>query len=396
MTQKTHLTLLGGISPEEFINDYWQKKPLLIRQAFPGFQCPVSADELAGLAMEEEVESRIVREQGESGPWEPQNGPFDESDFAKLPKTHWTLLIQQLDAWEPELNELKQQFNFIPNWRFDDIMASYAPEGGSVGPHYDQYDVFLLQAEGKRHWRTGQMCDEHSPQEEGTPLRILKDFEASGDWILEPGDMLYLPPNIAHYGIGLGKEEGRGDCITLSVGYKAPTQTQILSHFTDYLLEQVNPHSIYEDPDLTLPVHQGEISNAALTKVKNMLDQFSQNPEHLERWFGEFSTELKNEHCIEPMEGTLTEEDLGRLIADDVYISANEGSRFAYSKNDKDLLLFVDGQSIEMQHQALHFVQLICEMKATPITQLLTASNDVQCGQVILSLLNSGSLYFVD
>jgi len=394
MSKQAKLEVLGGITAEQFINEYWQKKPLLIRQAFPDFQCPISADELAGLAMEEEVEARIVREHSDDGPWQPLNGPFDEGDFAQLPKTHWTLLIQQLDAWEPEISDLKQHFNFIPNWRFDDIMASYAPEGGSVGPHYDQYDVFLLQAEGRRHWRTGQRCDEHSPRVEGTPLRILRDFEESGNWILEPGDMLYLPPNIAHYGVALAPDDEFGQCITLSIGYKAPTHTQVVSHFTDYLLEQVKASSIYEDADLTLPTHQGEIPDAALEKVKKILDQYSQNPEHLHRWFGEFTTELKNEHSLEALEETLTEDDFNALIAEDAFISANEGSRFAYSLSQQGLLLFVDGQSIALQATALKFVQRLCEMKATPITQLLTLSNDPQCGQVTLNLLNQGNLYF--
>ena len=194
MTTSATLDVLGGISAEHFLKEYWQKKPLLIRQAFPGFLCPVSPDELAGLALEESVESRLIQEQQGEAHWVLENGPFEESRFGQLPATHWTLLIQQLDAWHEEINALKQHFSFIPNWRIDDIMASYAPQGGSVGPHYDQYDVFLLQAHGHRHWQIGQMCDEHSPQLEGTPLRILKAFEAQADWVLAPGDMLYLPP----------------------------------------------------------------------------------------------------------------------------------------------------------------------------------------------------------
>ena len=144
-------SIFQDISTENFLLNYWQKKPLLIRQAIPNYQSPIDADELAGLAMEEQVESRIIQENGKHHLWEATNGPFSEDDFSNVPENHWTLLIQQLDAWSPEINELKQAFSFIPNWRIDDIMASYAPQGGSVGPHFDQYDVFLLQAEGRRH-----------------------------------------------------------------------------------------------------------------------------------------------------------------------------------------------------------------------------------------------------
>ena len=195
----------GELSVEVFLNQYWQKKPLLIRQAFPGFVCPIDANELAGLACEEHVESRIVLENDQGRPWQCRMGPFDESDFASLPPTHWTLLIQGLNNWVPDISDLLNYFRFIPNWHLDDIMASYAPDQGSVGPHFDFYDVFLLQAEGKRRWKIGNTCTADTARLEGTDLRILKEFETQTEWLLEPGDMLYLPPQIAHYGVAEGE-----------------------------------------------------------------------------------------------------------------------------------------------------------------------------------------------
>jgi len=387
MNLKTPLPLLGGITAERFIKEYWQKKPLLIRQAIPGFECPVSADELAGLALEEEIESRMVSKNGKSGHWEPKNGPFTEEDFASMPKSNWTFLIQQLDAWVPEINELRQQFNFIPNWRFDDVMASYSVDGGSVGPHYDQYDVFIIQAEGKRLWRIGQQCDENSPQLEGTPLRILSEFHESESWVLEAGDMLYIPPNIAHYGIA------QGESINLSIGYKAPTHTQILSHFTDYLLEHVNPYSIYEDADLKPQDHPNEITDTVFSKLNQVLNQHTQNPENLKRWFGEFNTSPKNESCIQALESSFTKEDLEDLISQNVIICRNEGSRFAYTKSGQSILFFVDGQSFELHENNLNFVQTLCDTRGLSIKQLLAGSNDSTIKQLVQDLLQNGNLY---
>src|SRR5690606_33230205 len=182
MTQP--LTHLGELPIEDFLRAYWQKKPLLIRNAFPNFESPIDGDELAGLALEEEVESRLILEHCKV-PWELQHGPFDENIFSTLPESHWTLLVQAVDQWVPEVHELLNHFRFIPNWRLDDIMVSYAPDQGSVGPHFDYYDVFLLQGAGQRRWRTGQQCDVNSAHVEGTPLNVLKNFEQQNEWLLE-------------------------------------------------------------------------------------------------------------------------------------------------------------------------------------------------------------------
>lgn len=200
MNADTPLQLLGGLTAAEFLRDYWQRKPLLVRQAIPDFESPLSADELAGLSLEESVESRIVLEHGKT-PWEMRRGPFQEEDYQHLPEQDWTLLVQAVDQFVPEVAQLLEQFRFLPSWRIDDVMISYAAPGGGVGPHFDNYDVFLLQGHGRRRWKVGQMCSSDSPLREHADLRILADFEQSDEWVLEPGDMLYLPPRLAHYGI---------------------------------------------------------------------------------------------------------------------------------------------------------------------------------------------------
>ena len=198
---------LGDMAAEDFLRDYWQKKPLLIRQAFPDYENPLSPDELAGLALEEEVESRIVLTQGKS-PWELRRGPFAEDDFKTLPERDWTLLVQAVDQFVPDIADLISAFSFLPSWRVDDVMVSYAAPGGSVGPHFDNYDVFLLQTHGRRRWKIGQTCSPASPLLEHPDLRILENFEQQQEWVLEPGDMLYIPPGVAHYGIA------EDDCST--------------------------------------------------------------------------------------------------------------------------------------------------------------------------------------
>ncbi len=180
MTSDIPLQILGGISAREFLRDYWQKKPLLIRQAIPSFESPVSPDELAGLSLEEEVESRMVIEHGDS-PWELRRGPFGEDTYQDLPERNWTLLVQAVDQLVPEVADLIEHFRFLPNWRIDDVMISFAAPGGGVGPHYDNYDVFLLQAQGQRRWRVGQMCDSDSPLLPHADLRILADFQGTAE-----------------------------------------------------------------------------------------------------------------------------------------------------------------------------------------------------------------------
>ena len=178
--------VLGDLSPEEFLRDYWQKKPLLIRNAIPDFEPPIDGNELAGLSLETEVESRLVV----GTEWQLENGPFTEQRFQTLPSSHWTLLVQAVDLWVPEVAALLREFAFLPPWRLDDIMVSYAQDGGSVGPHFDYYDVFLLQGAGQRRWQIGQACAASSPLLENTDLKILSQFRPTDEWVLNCGDML--------------------------------------------------------------------------------------------------------------------------------------------------------------------------------------------------------------
>lgn len=385
------LALLGGISAEEFLRDYWQKKPLLIRQAIPGYQCPVDGNDLAGLALEEEVESRLIIEKQN---WALKRGPFSEKDFSKLPKTHWTLLVQQLDAWSPEINELKALFNFIPNWRIDDVMASYAPEGGSVGPHFDDYDVFLLQAQGQRLWKIGQTCDETTARLPHPSLKLLKDFETVESWVLEPGDMLYLPPKLAHYGIA------KNDCITLSIGFRAPSIHELVDRFASHFLESAEAIERYQDPDLATQAAPGEISASALSRVQSLLQHTLNDRNSLAAWFGELATEPKNTCVIQALDEPINNATLQQLITENWTLHQNEGSRFAYTCESDELTLFHDGHPIKLDKatnssyaRSLEFAQKVCRIGSLPAQVLIGSNPNTALVEALRQLLNTGSLY---
>jgi 50S ribosomal protein L16 3-hydroxylase len=388
------LTQLGHISTDDFIRHYWQQKPLLIKQALPDYLSPVSADELGGLALEEDVESRIILEHGKT-PWELRRGPFEEQAFARLPKDKWTLLIQAADHYIPEVADLLDQFRFIPSWRLDDIMVSYATDGGSVGPHYDQYDVFLLQAGGQRHWQVGQVCNSDTPKRDDTELHILKEFHSQQSFVLEPGDMLYLPPQVAHWGKAIGD-----DCITYSIGFRAPSQGEILEELLQEHLCTLTEDDRFQDPAFTPQLHSGEISSQALQQVHQLWQQ-AITPASVEHWFGRHMTKPKyDEHEHERL--TLDDVDEDEIPAwhTDESLIRNPESRFAFIKaaasttaNSSQATLFVDGEAY---------------IVSTPLAQLL-ADNSVFAGadlaaaivtdndqQLIKLLLINGQIFTPD
>lgn len=282
-------SILGDISRAQFLAEYWQKKPLLVRNAMVNFKPPISADELAGLALEEEVESRIILERN----WELRNGPFSEQTFTQLPADKWTLLVQAVDLWVPEVAEILGRFDFLPKWRIDDIMVSYAADGGSVGPHFDYYDVFLLQGDGRRRWQIGHRCDADSPLVADTALKILQSFEATDEWILEPGDMLYLPPKIAHHGVAIG------DCTTFSVGFRAPAVSEMFDDLATELLSGIVSPNHLIDPPLTPAMANNQITAAHIASVRELLQKTLDDEQLLGEWFARYMTRPKYPELVE-------------------------------------------------------------------------------------------------
>lgn len=268
---------LLNLDSETFIRDYWQKKPCLLRNAFANFESPVSPEELAGLACEEDVHCRLVQEQGDSGPWQVRYGPFEEQDFLDLPQSHYSLLVSECEKWFPELGDLLDQFRFIPDWRVDDLMISYAPPQASVGAHVDEYDVFLLQAMGQRRWQYSEKPLQNPQTIPGLELSILQQFEADVEVTLEPGDMLYLPPGIAHHGVALDR------CMTYSIGFRAPSASMLLDSFALELDRRGLSSKRYSDPALELDRHHGEITAREIATFKSMVLDLLEQPAELWR-----------------------------------------------------------------------------------------------------------------
>ncbi len=265
---------LQNLDIEDFVSQYWQKKPCVIREAFADFELPVTPEELAGLACEEDVHCRLVIER-DDGSWQLRYGPFEERDFLALPERNYSLLVSECEKWMPELNALLDPFRFIPDWRIDDLMLSYAPEGGSVGPHVDEYDVFLLQASGARRWRYGAKRLENPVLIPDLELAILEEFNHDHEIELQPGDMLYLPPGIAHHGVALEP------CMTCSIGFRAPTAASVLESFaleTERLDQQVQR---YTDPELELDRHSAEISNNEIARLRSLASGLMQEADAL-------------------------------------------------------------------------------------------------------------------
>ena len=289
------LALLNNLTPAQFLADYWQKKPLLIRQAIPNFKGLLSPNELAGLACEDDIQARIIKQI--KGKWSVKQSPFDEADFAKLPPKDWTLLVQSVNHYLPEAAHLLPQFNFIPHARLDDLMVSYAPTGGGVGAHVDSYDVFLLQGSGKRQWKISAQAD--LTLVEGAPLRILKHFETEQEWVLEAGDMLYLPPQIAHWGTSMSV-----DCMTYSIGFRAPKTQELMHEFLNYLQDNIGQDNIdtsglYTDPNLSLQNHPAEISEEMVNKVSGMLQKITWDNSNVADFLGKYLTEPKPDVVFE-------------------------------------------------------------------------------------------------
>ncbi|MDX2423395.1 MAG: cupin domain-containing protein [Amphritea sp.] len=377
----------GDISIEEFLRDYWQKKPLLVRNAFPDFDAPVGADELAGLSLEDDVESRLVIQSPDNNDWEIKHGPFDDETFAALPESHWTLLVQAVDHWVPEASEIIEQFRFIPNWRYDDLMVSFASQGGGVGPHYDNYDVFLIQTQGQRRWEVGGFFDQNSPRRANTPVMIMTDWDPEYNWVLEPGDMLYIPPQVGHNGIGESD-----DCMTYSVGFRAPSHAEIMRNFTDFIGETLTSESRYTDPDLSLQDNPGEIRPEALDKIRAIFTDYLQDDARLGEWLGKFVTDPKYPELDQSPEQPVTIDEIrDALKTGDLCFIRNEGSRFSYSViNDDQVQLYADGNCFKVSGTCCTLATSLCQTPAIVINQGEWSDQQLQ---LLADLYNQGSLY---
>ena len=297
--------LLGGISPRQFLEEYWQKKPLLIRQAIPGFTGVLDLDDLFELACDEDVESRLIRHDAKG--WQVSRGP-QRASALKNRKQPWTVLVQGLNLWVREADALLHRFDFIPQARLDDLMVSFATDGGGIGAHFDSYDVFLLQGFGQRRWRIGDQSEHRLI--EGAPLKLIADFRPTEEWVLEPGDMLYLPPRFAHEGTAIG------ECTTYSIGFRAPQAQELGSEFLGWLGERIRLEGMYTDPDLALQDNSAEISDAMIDRVADMLRQIHWSRDDIAGFLGHYLSEPKPQVFFVPPDEPLSHKRFAKLVTE--------------------------------------------------------------------------------
>ncbi|WP_329740608.1 cupin domain-containing protein [Dyella sp. A6] len=370
-----------GMSAAQFLRDYWQKRPLLIRNAFPGFVPPIAPEDLAGLACEDGVLARLIRHDEKRDRWQVKSGPLSEADFATTGDADWTLLVQDVDKWDADVAALLDSFAFLPSWRVDDIMISYAEPGGGVGAHVDQYDVFLLQGIGQRHWAID--TDPQAPKafRPDVELKQLVHFDPDHEWLLEPGDMLYLPPGVPHDGIAIG-----GPCMTLSVGMRAPSQAELTGDLADYLAERLDEDQRYTDPDLAPAKTRGEIDRAALARLRTTLPMAAGlDDATLRDWFGRFITRYRNAQTPAPPNRPLSAAGLLKKLQGGAELLHHPWSRMAWARDRKTAVLFANGQVWPTTPELAG--QLCARDSFVPALPLPEADLDL-----LLSLVNAGHL----
>ena len=340
------LAMLNGLSAHQFLSEYWQKKPLLIRNAFPGYKDFVSFDSLQALAQRDDVLSRLVTER--EGDWSVKQGPLRSSDFRGLKRAHWSLLVQGIDQLLPAGKALISQFNFIPHARLDDLMISFAPKEGGVGPHFDSYDVFLLQGQGHKRWQVSQQQD-HSLIPDA-PLRILQRFKMEQEWILGPGDMLYLPPGYAHYGIALN------DSLTYSIGFRAASNQELLIQFLIHLQDRVTAEGMYEDADLALQTHPAEISATMINKVASAINRLTWSKDDIAQFLGSYLTEPKPHIFFDPPARPLSLAKFHQAVEKKgLHLSLKTQLLFAGER------LFINGEEVSAKGAALKLLSRLAD-----------------------------------
>jgi 50S ribosomal protein L16 3-hydroxylase len=290
----TPTPLLGNLTPSQFMRRYWQKKPLLIRQAIPNITAPLSRDELFELADQDDVEARLVTHFRNK--WQLEHGPFAPDELPSVKRRAWTLLVQGVDLHDNRARALLDRFRFAPDARLDDLMVSYASDGGGVGPHFDSYDVFLLQVHGRRRWRIGAQRD--LSLQPGLPLKVLQHFEPEEEWLLEPGDMLYLPPHIAHDGVA------EGECMTCSIGFRAPSTQELTGQFLYHLAERGESSDsrtdLYRDPQQAAVANPAQLPAALIERVGAILARVKWDERDISTFLGTYLSEPKPSVVFDP------------------------------------------------------------------------------------------------
>ncbi len=368
------LPLLGGLSPAQFMKRYWHKKPLLIRQAIPNMQSLLSRSALFELAARDDVQSRLVIQQAASAkqPWRLRHGPFTRRGLPPLKQPGWTLLVQSVDMLDARVQGLREQFRFVPDARMDDVMVSYASDGGGVGPHFDSYDVFLLQVQGQRRWRIGRQKD--LTLQEGMPLKILADFQPEQELELEPGDMLYLPPRYAHDGVA------QGECMTYSIGFRAPDQVELAQALLQGMAEQLAeslPPKRYRDPGQPASDCPAQIPLELQAFAQDALNKALRDPDMLTRTLGEHLSEPAATVWFQPQESACSLQH---------GVCLDRGTRMLYDARH----VFINGESFEASGRDAQLVRQLADLHF--LDAPACAHLSPRAAQLLLQWLDSGWL----
>ncbi|MDR6541520.1 50S ribosomal protein L16 3-hydroxylase [Acinetobacter bereziniae] len=379
------LDVLGGITAEQFLTEYWQKKPLLVRNALPEIAEILVPDDVMELALDENITARLIKQKDKDpNQWSVKTSPLIKGDFQKMPKL-WTLLVQAVDHYSFDLAELWKKFPFIPQWRRDDIMVSYAPKGGSVGQHFDFYDVFLVQGFGHRRWQLGQMCDAESEFVEGQPLKLLPNIEINFDEVLAPGDLLYVPPGLAHYGVA------EDECLTYSFGFRMPNIADMMDRVSDKFVEDQR----LRNPLLDVLRHKsnpiGQVTQAELDYLKaELLAQLNQS-DVLEDAIMSLMAEPKYPENIPDAEAIGTG-DLEEVLEQGYLLQIEPASRLIYLEQNNQLLFWANGESICISTEFAPYLKQIADGHAVALNPQLSEQEILED---IAGLLNESILMLV-
>ncbi|MGJ8693192.1 MAG: JmjC domain-containing protein [Thalassotalea sp.] len=372
----------ADMSPEKFLAEYWQKKPLLIKNAFTNFDHAIEPDELAGLAMEEEIQSRIVGQKSDKT-WFVEHGPFE--DFAQFGEDYWTLLVQATNHWSLETHALLQPFRFIPNWRIDDVMVSFSTPNGGVGPHLDQYDVFIIQGQGKRRWQVGAPDPQLETVIPHCDLKQVSNFSPIIDAVTEPGDLLYIPPNHPHNGIAIENS------VNYSVGFQAPSNKELWSGFADQLIDKNLAEERFGDKNRTVTEQPQVIGKADIDELKAfMLTKMADN-ELFHQFICQHLTSNHHHLDIEVPEPLFEIEDFDDLLLQIATCSPVLGIKAIYDIENETL--YINGEDFKMSAEQQSFALAIA--CGEPLTENTLKGFDfcLKNKQLLTSLLNKGYWY---
>ena len=380
LDRKNHI--LGKISNDVFLKKYWQKKPLLIRDAIKNFKSPITEKDLFRIAQNENAISRLI--EFKRGIWQVKYGPFKKLDLPKKINTPWTILVQNMNHHLPFAESFLNLFKFIPYARLDDLMVSFATKKGSVGPHFDSYDVFLFQAKGEREWKISEQ--KKFSLDKKSAIKIITNFKTKNTWVLKPGDLLYLPPNVGHWGVSQSD-----DCLTYSIGFRAPGTFEIQSKFLDFIQDNLitNKNDLYKDPNLNLQKNPAEINSNMIKKIQQIVNQLRWNTNSINNFIGQLLTE--------PIEGAVFQTSKSMTV--EVFIKdlvkkplkLNPKTRMLFIKNN----FYINGELIEADKKSIMYLKQLANDREISIKSALNKKDLNALGIVLLPLYLSGFIDFI-